>query len=131
MRRQTLFTLGTLLLIMLVVPSCDQTINYPPPKLSSISPSSIDANSPQFILKILGNNLVQQTQVTWITPSGAIPLPQATFVSINELDQTIPSALIENPGTVDISVTTPTPGGGTSPTASQPPIVFTINAVSS
>ena len=119
------------MLVMLVVPSCDQTINYPPPKLSSISPTSVNANSPQFILKILGNNLVQQTQVTWITSAGSIPLPQATFISINELDQTIPSALIENPGTVNISVTTPTPGGGTSPSASQPPIVFTINAVSS
>ena len=119
------------MLVMLVVPSCDQTINYPPPKLSSISPTSIDANSPQFILKIRGNNLVQQTQVTWITSAGPIPLPPPTFITINELDQTIPASLIENPGTVDISVTTPTPGGGTSPTASQPPIVFTINAVSS
>ena len=131
MRSQTWFALAALMLVMLVVPSCDQTINYPPPKLSSISPTSIDANSPQFILKIRGNNLVQQTQVTWITSAGPIPLPPPTFITINELDQTIPASLIENPGTVDISVTTPTPGGGTSPTASQPPIVFTINAVSS
>jgi hypothetical protein len=119
------------MLVMLVVPSCDQTINYPPPKLTSISPTSIDANSPQFILKIYGNNLVQQTAVNWITPAGAVTLPQVKFITINELDATVPSSLIENPGTVDISVTTPTPGGGTSPSSTQPPVVFTINAVSS
>ena len=95
MRSQTWFALAALMLVMLVVPSCDQTINYPPPKLNSVSPTSVNANSPQFILKILGNNLVQQTQVTWITSAGAIPLPQATFISINELDQKIPSSLIE------------------------------------
>jgi hypothetical protein len=117
--------------VMLVVPSCDQVINYPPPKLSSISPNNINANSPQFTLKILGNNLVQQTQVNWITPSGAVTLPLVKFISINELDATVPSSLVENPGTVDISVTTPTPGGGTSPSSTQPPIVFTINAISS
>ena len=73
MRSQTWLALAALMLVMLVVPSCDQVINYPPPKLTAISPSSVDANSPQLLLKVQGNNLVQQTQVSWITASGAIP----------------------------------------------------------
>ncbi len=117
--------------MILALPSCDQTINYPVPTLTAISPTSVSANGPQFVLKILGKNLVQQTQITWATSTGTAPLFQVTFISTNELDAVVPASLIENPGTADISVTTPTPGGGTSPSPSQPPVVFTINPVAS
>ncbi len=116
---------------MLVSPSCTETINYPAPTLKAISPTNINAGQPQFILKITGSNLVQQTAVQWSGSTGAVTIPVVIFVSTNELDAQIPASLIQNPGTVDISVTTPTPGGGTSPSSTQQPIVFTINPIDS
>jgi hypothetical protein len=120
-----------LVLVILVLPACDQTINYPQPTLISLSPTNINANSPQFTLKVLGKNFVQQTSVSWTTSAGTITLPTVFFINTGELDAIIPSSLIENPGTADISVTTPTPGGGTSPSSTQPLIVFTINPIQS
>ncbi len=117
--------------MILVLPSCQQIINYPAPTLKSISPTSISANQPQFILEVQGSNFVQQTSVTWTTNSGSVTIPFVQFINTNQLNATIPASLIENPGTADISVSTPTPGGGTSPSSTQPPIVFTINPISS
>ncbi len=117
--------------MIFVLPSCQQIINYPAPTLKSISPTSISANQPQFILEVQGSNFVQQTSVTWTTSSGSVTIPFVQFVSTNQLNATIPASLIENPGTADISVSTPTPGGGTSPSSTQPPIVFTINPITS
>jgi hypothetical protein len=131
LRGQSWLALVALLFVMLVLPSCDQTINYPPPTLKSISPTSISANSPQFTLRVLGSNLVQQTSVNWTTSAGTVTLPQVSFVTTGELDAVVPATLIENPGTADISVSTPTPGGGTSPSSTQQPIVFTINPIAS
>jgi hypothetical protein len=119
-----------LFFVIFILPSCQETINYPAPTLISISPTSVNANSPQFTLVITGRNLVQQTSVNWTTSAGTLN-PIVFFKSTNELDAQIPASFIENPGTVDISVTTPTPGGGTSPSSTQPDVVFTINAVQS
>lgn len=116
---------------MVISPSCTQTINYPAPTLKSISPTNINAAQPQFLLKVMGSNLVQQTAVEWSGSTGTVTIPLVIFVSTNELDATIPASLIQNPGTVNISVTTPTPGGGTSPSSTQQPIVFTINPINS
>jgi WD40-like Beta Propeller Repeat len=131
LRAQSRVAFILLFFVILVLPSCDQTINYPAPTLTSISPTSISAGQPQFVLQVKGKNLVQQTQVIWTTSTGSVPIFQSIFVSTNELDVTVPSSLIQNPGTANISVTTPTPGGGTSPSSTQPPVVFTINPISS
>jgi WD40-like Beta Propeller Repeat len=120
-----------LFLVILALPACDQTINYPQPTLTSLNPTNINANSPQFILKVMGKNFVQQTSVNWSTSTGSVTLPVVFFISTNEIDAQIPPSLIENPGTANISVTTPTPGGGTSPSSTQPLIVFTINPIQS
>lgn len=131
LRAQSRVAFLLLLFVMVISPSCTQTINYPAPTLKSISPTNINAAQPQFVLKVMGSNLVQQTAVQWSGSSGTVTIPVVIFVSTNELDATIPASLIQNPGTVDISVTTPTPGGGTSPSSTQQPIVFTINPINS
>jgi hypothetical protein len=130
-RAQSRIAFLLLFFVILILPSCQETINYPAPTLTSISPTSIDANSPQFILQVKGKNFVQQTSVSWTTSTGTVTIPQINFVNTGELDAIIPSSLIENPGTADISVTTPTPGGGTSPSPTQPLVVFTINPIQS
>ena len=83
---------------ILVLSACDQTINYPAPTLVSITPNNINANSPQFTLRVMGKNFVQQTSVNWTTSAGTVTIPVVLFANTNELDATIPSSLIENPG---------------------------------
>jgi WD40-like Beta Propeller Repeat len=121
-----------LIFVMLVMSSCQQTINFPAPTITSLSPTSVPAGSPQTILRVLGKNLVQQAQVGFALTANGSPTPLATFqfVGINEIDATLPATLLQNPSTLFISVTTPQPGGGTFPPTNQPPPSFTIFTVS-
>ncbi len=112
--------------------SCQQQINYPTPTITSLSPASVPAGSPQTILRVLGKNLVQQAQVGFALTANGSPTPLATFqfVGSNEIDATLPATLLQNPNTLYISVTTPQPGGGTFPPTNQPPPSFTVFTIS-
>jgi hypothetical protein len=125
-----------LLFSMIVMSSCTQQINYPAPTITSISPTSIPAGSPQAYVTIKGNNLVQQSQPGYsLSPGGsAIPLQINQFISVNELIATLPARLLQNPNTLYINITTPQPGGGTYPPQGQAPppgTIFTITPVAS
>jgi len=116
--------------------SCEQVINYPAPIITSLSPTSIPAGSPQSYLTVNGNNLVQQTQVGYSLAAGESPTPLQTFKynSINQIVAILPATLLQNPNTLYISVTTPQPGGGTYPPPNQSPpstTVFTISPIAS
>jgi hypothetical protein len=117
---------------MVVLPSCEQQINYPAPTITSLSPSSITAGSPQSYLTVNGRNLIQQTQVGFSLAPNTSPTLLTTFnyVSTNQLVVTLPATLLQNPNTLYISVTTPQPGGGTFPPANQPPPSFTVFTIS-
>ena len=52
------------------------------------------------------------------------------YVSTNQMVATLPATLLQNPGTLYISVTTPQPGGGTYPPANQPAPSFTVFTIS-
>ena len=65
----------------------------------------------------MGTNLTPASTVNW----GSQPLA-TLFQSVTSLSATVPATLIQNPGMVNISITTPSPGGGNS-TA----LIFTIN----
>ena len=136
MRQRLCPSFWLLLFSMVVMSSCTQQINYPAPTITSISPTSIPAGSPQAYLTIKGNNLVQQSQPGYsLSPGGAaIPLQINQFVSVNELIATLPARLLQNPTALYINITTPQPGGGTYPPQNQsPPLatVFTITPVAS
>jgi WD40-like Beta Propeller Repeat len=125
-----------LLFSMIVMSSCTQQINYPAPTITSISPTSIPAGSPQAYIDIKGNNLVQQSQPGYsLSPGGsAIPLAINQYISTNELIATLPARLLQNPTTLYINITTPQPGGGTFPPQNQAPpagTIFTITPVAS
>ena len=96
------------------------TISNPPvPTLTSITPNS---------------GLVNTATTVTLTGTGFAPDSTAavngtniptTYMSSTELSATIPASAVASPGTVNLTVTTPAPGGGTSAalpfTASYPP----------
>jgi hypothetical protein len=132
LRQESRLTFWFLIFVMLVMSSCEQVINYPSPTITSLSPMSVTAGSPQTILRVFGRNLVQQTQVGFATSVNSSPTPLATFqfVGSNEIDATLPATLLLNPSTLYISLTTPQPGGGTFPPSNQPAPSFTIFTIS-
>ncbi|MGC1253949.1 MAG: hypothetical protein WA867_00215 [Candidatus Acidiferrales bacterium] len=132
MREQSWLAFWCLLIVMLVLPSCEEQINYPAPTITSLSPTSITAGSPQSYLTVNGKNLIQQSQVGYTTSPNTSPSLLATFnyVSTNQIVVTLPATLLQNPNTLYISVTTPQPGGGTYPPANQPAPSFTVFTIS-
>ena len=117
--------------VTLVTASCGQTVNFPTPTLTSLSPTSITTNQPNpFTLTLIGSGFVQQSIVQW-NAIQLVPL----FVNTSELKVTIPPALFQAPGTATITVVTSPPGGGTtlgiiftiSPTASPIPNISSLS----
>jgi hypothetical protein len=105
--------------LAVVFSGCQQTISYPAPTLTKISPDNVQAGSPSFPLTVTGSNL---------TPSSAVvfnnqPLPLFQFQSTSSITVRVPAALVQSPGQVQVTVFTPQPGGGTSL-----PLTFTIVA---
>ena len=100
---------------------CQQIINYPSPTITTISPTSISAGQPTSTLTVTGYNFTPASTVNW----SSSPLV-AIFVNTNTLTAQIPAGLIQNPGTANITVTTPQPGGGTTLA-----LTFVINPVTS
>jgi hypothetical protein len=112
---------------------CQQTINYPSPTIATISPTSITAAQPTFTLTVTGFSFTPASTVGW---SGASL--STIFVNINTLTAQVPASLIQNAGTSNITVTTPTPGGGMSlaltftinPTVSPTPLISSTSPLS-
>jgi hypothetical protein len=94
------------------------TINNPALTLASIAPTSAKAGGGAFTLTLNGSGFVSGAKVNFganhsITPSSTMS---------TQIIATIPAADIATMGTVNVSVTNPAPGGGTSTNAQ-----FTIN----
>ncbi|PYU21136.1 MAG: hypothetical protein DMG32_21320 [Acidobacteria bacterium] len=85
------------------------TVNNPVPSLSSISPSSVSAGSPGFTLTLTGSNFVPNSVVQVNGASRA-----TTFVSATQLTASIPASDLTAGAYLSITVSSPTPGGGTS-----------------
>jgi hypothetical protein len=87
------------------------------PTITSLSPTSATAGGAAFVLTVNGTNFVASSAVNF---NGAAKV--TTFSSSAKLTAAITVADIATAGIVNVTVTTPAPGGGTS-TAAQ----FTIN----
>lgn len=112
-----------LLILIVVLPSCEEYINNPAPVLTSLKPGSIQAQSPEFQLNLNGNNFTPSSFVQWQPATSPTPITlTAIFLSVNLMTVAIPGTLVQNPGQVTVTVFTPQPGGGTSL-----PIYFNIN----
>ena len=77
-----------------------------PPTLSSISPSTLPAGSPQFTLLVSGSNFDPQATLDW---NGQ---PRATiFVSTSRLKATIPASDVATQGSAPVLITVVNPAG--------------------
>jgi hypothetical protein len=79
------------------------------PVLLSVSPQTTQAGTASMSVTISGLNFVQGSTVNW----NGSPLP-TTFTNSTQLAATIDASLIKNIGSAQITVTTGSPGGGTS-----------------
>jgi arylsulfate sulfotransferase len=91
------------------------TISNPAPQLSSISPAAmgIPSNAAYVpatgtVVTLSGTGFAAQSVVT----ANSTPLA-TTFVSAGQLTATIPANLVASPGVLQLTVSTPAPGGGT------------------
>jgi hypothetical protein len=86
-----------------------QVVN-PVPVLNSISPSSVTAGAPNFVLTLTGSNFVSSSTILVNgTPVQPNSYPAPTSASVD-----IPASAVSTVGPVSITVSNPTPGGGTS-----------------
>jgi hypothetical protein len=85
------------------------TVNNPTPTLTSLSPSSATTGGASFTLKVKGSHFVNGASVLW---NGATLV--TTFVSSTQLRVEIAASDISSSGTVQVSISNPEPGGGTS-----------------
>jgi len=83
--------------------------NNPVPNLTSISPTSATAGGTAFTLTVNGSNFISGSTVRW---GGANRT--TTFMSSTQLTAAITAGDIASAATVAVTVSNPTPGGGTS-----------------
>jgi len=95
----------------------DPSVN-PAPVLSSLSPATVFAGASPFALTVTGNKFVASSVVHW----NGLSRP-TTFVSATQLQAAISAADVATAGTAQVTVFTPTPGGGTSS-----PVTFAVSA---
>ena len=89
----------------------------PVPTLSAVSPASATAGGGAFKLTLNGTNFISSSTVLW----NGTALP-TTHVSATQLTAAVAAADIAQSGTIQVTVTNPAPGGGTSVAQT-----FTIN----
>jgi IPT/TIG domain len=100
------------LLLALSLLACGGSGGSPPtpnpvPQLSAISPTTVDADTPDLLLTVTGSNFTATSAIH----AGGAALP-TTFVSATELSAAVPSSTLSVAGELPIMVTTPAPGGG-------------------
>lgn len=118
MRVRSALAIVAFVAMAVVVPSCNDIINYPAPTIVALVPPMVNAGSAQFTLTVTGFKFTPASFIEW---NGSV-LFITYFQTINTLTAQIPPALVRDPGTTNITVFTPQPGGGT--TTSLP---FTVN----
>ena len=93
------------------------TLNYPAPSLSSISPTSAVKGTSLVTISLTGSGFSSASTALW----NGIDLGTTSFSSATQLTLTVPSSQLATDGTILITVTNPSPGGGT--TSEQ---IFTV-----
>jgi hypothetical protein len=86
-------------------------IPNPLPTLLAINPASAVVNAAAFTLSVTGANFVAGSQVLWNGTTLS-----TTYVSATSLNAQVPASDLTTVGTAQVSVMSPSPGGGTSVT---------------
>ncbi|KPK03103.1 MAG: hypothetical protein AMS20_11500, partial [Gemmatimonas sp. SG8_28] len=81
----------------------------PVPVLQVIAPTSGVVGGAEFVLTATGSAFQENSSVLW--NESVLP---TTYVSATTLTATVAAGLLATPGTVDVTVRTPAPGGGQS-----------------
>ena len=89
---------------------------YATPAAASLSPATATNGDAPFVLTVNGSNFSPLSLIQWNGSARG-----TTFVSSNQLTAAIPASDLASAGTVQVTVSTPPPGGGMSP-----PLMFTI-----
>ncbi len=97
-------------------------VNYPVPTISSIAPATAQAGAAPLTLTLNGSSFFPTSSVHWNGGARA-----TTFVSNTKLTAAITVSDLASPATPEVTVSNPTPGGGTSPATTFPIILFTSN----
>ena len=119
MRLRSGFAIAFLVAMAVILPSCNDIINYPAPTIVALVPPSVNAGSAKFTLEVTGYKFTPASVIQW---NGTIQF-LTFFQSINELTAQVPASLVQNPGSALITVFTPQPGGGVTQA-----LTFGINA---
>lgn len=90
----------------------------PAPTLTGINPAAVNAGAAAFVLTANGTNFVASSKVRWNGQDLS-----TTFVSATQLTAQVTAGLVTTAGTAQVTVFTPTPGGGVTTALN-----FTINA---
>ncbi len=115
------------LLLLATIFSCAKTSTVdntggttnPVPVITAISPASVIAGDPTFILTVTGTDFISSSNIKW---NGTVLT--TTYVSATQLTATVSASLIASAGTANITVFNGTPGGGTSNA-----VIFTIGTI--
>lgn len=83
-------------------------LHNPTPVVTGLVPSSAPPGGAAFTLRVEGSGFIASSVIQW----NGTPLPTSQLATF--LTAPIPASLIANPGTAQVTVVTPAPGGGTS-----------------
>ncbi len=92
--------------------------NNPSPTVSSLNPTNVNAGTGALTLTVNGSNFVSGATVNWAGSART-----TTYVSGTKLTASLTSSDVASAGSFSVTVTNPTPGGGTSSAAT-----FTVNS---
>lgn len=98
--------------------SCQEYVNLPVPGISTLSPANVAADSTTFTLKVNGTGFAPSSQIEFngsprFFSNGS---SNTIFLSSNQLTTVVSPGDVLNAGTINVTVFSPAPGGGTSNT---------------
>ncbi|MEP7358722.1 MAG: hypothetical protein ABI847_15855, partial [Anaerolineales bacterium] len=83
--------------------STSLTVNYRKPTIGPASPPTTTAGGLSFVLTLAGSDFVNGAQLFW----NGTPLAPTVVINGSSLSATVPSSLIQTPGTIAITVVNP------------------------
>jgi hypothetical protein len=94
--------------------------------ITSLSPSTIAAGSPQFTLMVVGGGFVAQTVVQWNGQTIATQVQTDSNNNVTGITATVPASLVATPGTAYVNTLNPHSGAGTNGLSNS--VAFIIKA---
>jgi len=107
--RSAFFRSALILLAVMTIAGVAAAANNPVPLIYPLPVSATAPGGPAFTLTVNGTGFVSGALVNW---NGTALT--TTFVSSSQVTASVPAANIASPGTAEITVTNPAPGGGKS-----------------